>query len=817
MAHSMVLVENGKPGAVVVLADDSTMTARYAAEELVAHVKKATGVELPVLAESMIGAETRPRIFVGMTNAARAAGIDAENLDHDAFILRSLNGDLFIVGREDPSRIRVKSGGMRDRILHGGYASREPTSPNGTLFGVYEILQRYVGVRWLWPGELGTYVPAADMLVIEDELDEHQSPKLKFRRLIWYQIQRAAHEAARGNYGPAIPELDFSPEVLVNYSRDLDVFLGRHRLGYSEAKPPVQHVFSGWWLKYGEDHPEWFMMRPDGQRGPHPNATEGEQRQVPICVTNTDLHRYIVEEYWDGGDYLSLGEADRNLACQCPDCLAWDVPQPTSFPESLRPAFVPQMTSNRYARFWKAIHDLASKRNPDVTITSFLYYSYLPAPTNGIDLGDRFVGDFAPWTGNVRDYPMPEEEDNWLREQWEGWRNTGLRMVYRPNIFHCGYVMPHLSTWQAGEFIRFAYEQGMEGFRQDSLFGNWAVRGPMLYMYVRLAWTPDMSIDAIRSEYFSAFGPAAADVEAYFDYWEEYSARRPGGDLYMTRLLHTHLAYPQEIFGPAEELLQKAFEAAQESPDPQYADRVLFLKLGLEHARLAARLFETLDSSGTPPVDDPERFQEAQNALWDLIYFRRAHESDYIADLRYAAGVENRWIDIPTLMKNFNEVALPESIPSPWIEWTFRPDPEDVGMFQEWYKGTAGQAWEPIRVPGFWQDDGFENYLGYGWYRTEFIVPEDYGGRPLQLLFEGVDEQAWIFINGKMVGEHTESSERLSVAELWNRPFAILVDPEYLFPGQENRLVVRVHASENLAGIHRPVRLATDNQIPDHD
>ena len=30
----------------------------------------------------------------------------------------------------------------------------------GTLFGVYTWLEHDVGVRWLWPGDLGTFVPS---------------------------------------------------------------------------------------------------------------------------------------------------------------------------------------------------------------------------------------------------------------------------------------------------------------------------------------------------------------------------------------------------------------------------------------------------------------------------------------------------------------------------------------------------------------------------------------------------------------------------------------------------------------------------------
>src|SRR5207247_2729133 len=64
---------------------------------------------------------------------------------------------------------------------------REPRNPlsthnvhSGPLFGVYEVLDRYLGVRWLWPGELGTFVPRKS--TIESAiLDETVAPRLLSR------------------------------------------------------------------------------------------------------------------------------------------------------------------------------------------------------------------------------------------------------------------------------------------------------------------------------------------------------------------------------------------------------------------------------------------------------------------------------------------------------------------------------------------------------------------------------------------------------------------------------------------------------------
>ena len=61
----VTLVVEGEPRAVVVTADAPTRTAAYAVEELVEHVRLATGVTLRVIPESETPRDVNTRIYVG--------------------------------------------------------------------------------------------------------------------------------------------------------------------------------------------------------------------------------------------------------------------------------------------------------------------------------------------------------------------------------------------------------------------------------------------------------------------------------------------------------------------------------------------------------------------------------------------------------------------------------------------------------------------------------------------------------------------------------------------------------------------------------
>ena len=139
--------------AVVVTAIKPSPVAAYAAEELIAHVEKATGQKLPLAVETDIPAGYDSRIFVGVCEAARRQGIDSAKLPIEEYLLRTVGSDLYIVGKE-----------LLPEDYHGSRPRySEPWNPlamecvhSGTLLGVYELLEDIVGVRWLWPGELGT-------------------------------------------------------------------------------------------------------------------------------------------------------------------------------------------------------------------------------------------------------------------------------------------------------------------------------------------------------------------------------------------------------------------------------------------------------------------------------------------------------------------------------------------------------------------------------------------------------------------------------------------------------------------------------------
>ena len=156
-----------------------------------------------------------------------------------------------------------------------------------------------------------------------------------------------------------------------------------------------------------------------------------------------------------------------------------------------------------------------------------------------------------------------------------------------------------------------------------------------------------------------------------------------------------------------------------------------------------------------------------------------------------------------------------DPLPTPIGPWTFRADQTNQGVVEKWFAANANTTdWAPIEVPAFWANTGaVGDYQGYAWYRTTFTAPAAWKGRTVRLLFSAVDEEAWVYVNGKLIREHSARSEGRPIAELWEEAFTADIPPDDLNYGQANALVVRVNNTVAGGGIWRPVLgCAVDNE-----
>jgi Domain of unknown function (DUF4838) len=622
----------GSPAGTVRLADENSVATivtpeqppgvvQYAAEELAHHVERATEKRPAIVTEgsiSVLGTDTL--VFLGDTNFARKAGIQANAFAPENATIQTVGNHICICGRD------------------GSGSALDLDTSAGTLFGVYEFLERFLAVRWLWPGDMGTYVPKAISIIVAPT-NLVIAPQFQQRHV------RSAAKLKSDDY----PELGFSKQVATEYFEAQSIFLRRHRMG----RPNVAkygHAFGEWWDKHGTDHPEWFQLV-NGKRGP---VKAGGR--YSMCISDPTLHGEIVSEWRQQNSgratehpiFINAVENDIPGLCECAVCRALDGPEAPDYravfsPKS-RMANLPFVT-DRYARSWLAIQQIAAKDNPLATVVGYAYFNYFAPPTTGVKLNTNIVIGYCP-SGLY--YPRSREELDWLMRQWRGWSDTGAQVFMRANYFLDGYCMPYIFAHQFAEEFQNAAQGNMFGTDFDSLTGHWATQGPNLYMLMRLHTHPNIAADALLDEYYSSFATAANEVKAYFDYWENYTTNGRDGvksvfealdaTRWRTWAKAAHAVYDEESFKNAEALLEKARAAA--AGDAEVLGRIEFLQLGLQHARLCAR------TAGKLSLGDPRSSAEQGTVeLKELLAFRRKHEQSWISNFNHCAWVESKsWV-----------------------------------------------------------------------------------------------------------------------------------------------------------------------------
>ena len=84
-------------------------------------------------------------------------------------------------------------------------------------------------------------------------------------------------------------------------------------------------------------------------------------------------------------------------------------------------------------------------------------------------------------------------------------------------------------------------------------------------------------------------------------------------------------------------------------------------------------------------------------------------------------------------------------------EWKLMYDPERIGLRQGWFDMDHDRtAWETVTVPGNWSDT---EYDGFAWYATEIQAKNIPTGYKLALVFDSVDDNAVIWLDGRLFGK----------------------------------------------------------------
>mgnify|MGYP001815227475 CR=1 FL=1 len=107
--------------------------------------------------------------------------------------------------------------------------------------------------------------------------------------------------------------------------------------------------------------------------------------------------------------------------------------------------------------------------------------------------------------------------------------------------------------------------------------------------------------------------------------------------------------------------------------------------------------------------------------------------------------------------------------------------------------------WDNIYVPRSWEGNGYHDYNGFAWYRTEFELLDDITEEIVYLSLGHIDDADEVYLNGHFIGGFGNMPPNVSTAFDTKRRYEIPI--KYLNINSTNHIAVRVYDYYNAGGI----------------
>jgi len=770
------LVSDGQPRATIVIAADALDSNKQAAEFLQEYVRKISGATLPIVNDSQ--SVEGPVVLIG-----RSKLTESLDLDIPTGFTRSLNEEGYI----------IRTAG--DRLILAGNDHRPVPAYNGSQLAVVEVLQR-LGCRWFYPGELGeTYPTSADVSL--PHIDVTVKPDNAVRGF-WYgtSAELRRNQQLRGEmdrwyvlnrylpYGSVIPSAGDG-----SIMRPFRKYEQREVDG---KKVRVNTMF--------EQHPEYFALKADGTR-------DAEY----LCLSNPDVLQvtlaYAREYFQQNPNALAfpISPPDGAPTCECPDCKARNNYFMQKEPADVRI----QDISGGFYWYMNEVARHLEKEYPDKRVTS-LAYSGRTRPPENLELHHNITVRTALLAhARHHRYDWPTWHTQEIVQILRRWAKQSPEMIDRPYFptmqFHCHVYQPMLES--SAFNIRFVKDLGFRGMEWESKV-SFFIEGASNYVRGQLLWNTQTDVDALLEDYYTrAFGGAAKRL-AKFDRDVEKLLTQNMIDHHEEERLHEIYPYEKvmKITADADDIHKLA---AGDSAAVQ--KRVSFFIDVMKHFRAYAQMREAekhLDFVGAAGYAQQMLDIEAKVNAVSLAYL---DDFSRVMDSRAVYGELGANATAHGKLKQYRAKAemldgtrgkLVAALP---ITWQFKADPHDDGVIHQWYSPIkpGDKSWRPMRTTESWEIQGMQDkqargYNGFGWYQTQVEIPADATGKPLKLFLGGFNNQAWVWVNGRLAGA-------TPYHEYWERwKYHGEVDiTSFIQPGQVNHIAIRIHNDQDAGGIFR--------------
>ncbi|MBO4345337.1 MAG: DUF4838 domain-containing protein [Victivallales bacterium] len=542
----------------IVLPDASNVQEEYAAGELAKYLGKVFGAKVATVNEGDFAGGAA--VFVGDTK--KAAAMKLAPFGDEEFQISAEKENVVIAG---------------DRF-------------RGILYGAYEFLERFAGVRFFTPE--CEVVPQCAALTVADGTSIRHKPAMQFRRIYPSGSFKGWPQA-------------FRPKFRNNTDCDLPELGGASCYGSGGDCHTYHH--------YSKDFPkEISWMNKEGERvvvdGPFKGSICFSQPEV-LRRFSARLRQLIESDRKAAKEkgtppplFYSIQQNDCNATCYCPECLA--------FKEK-------HGLSGLVIDFSNHLADTIKDDYPDIYLLIFAYFDTLEPPKSDIRPRPNVLTQITTYTQPYHDHLRSLDDpvnkgavrllDRWSAiseslAMWDYWRYFG---GFLPPATPVKNFPAMMKKYMDSKVIFYFTEYEVSNTAILSFFELTA------YVGYRLMDNPNLDIDVLIDEFMAAYyGPAAKSMRSYLDLLtEKFVECGPVNE--------QHVSYTDRKYLNDNELYSKGFALFAEAEKSANGDETLLMRIRTEKLLLVASYIRILAKKGNPLDLDIDALKKETPVLCD--------------------------------------------------------------------------------------------------------------------------------------------------------------------------------------------------------
>ncbi len=471
-AEKITLVKDGKAMFRIVTGENLKRVSKVGPEDLANFTREATGARVKIVPASKLAEEKEKliNVFIG---------------------IRSY-GDRYSYDYPKPAGFRIIFPEDGNIVIAGVPTAGEDFNSND---GVFWFLEKYLGVHFLMPGQIGTHVPKFKGDWTIPKKDIQRIPDMFARQF----------SGVHGQSYTSRERFEQNEAFLFAMRRSMTGSVSlklNHNVG-NLIDPE----------KYATTNPEFFPLI-DGKRHIPPKVDSSHWKLFnwEPCYTAPGIAEAAAEsviKYFEENPDLyscSLSVNDSGNICQCENCTKINAKLPEG------------SESQTYYEWVCKVVDIVKQKYPDRNFGILNYWVTKEMPEN-VKL-DKMVVPIV--CEDLNFYVVPELHEK-LEKRLAEWDKIASNIGWWDYSFEGDYMIPSYNARFMAKYIKNLYKNHNLRVYTDELHpGRHYKNAPETYMITKLLWDVDQDPEKLLDEWFNlAVGPKAAPyLKSYFDIWE---------------------------------------------------------------------------------------------------------------------------------------------------------------------------------------------------------------------------------------------------------------------------------------------------------